>query len=1532
MSLRRTVLEVAPSGLSASPVSQSQINLAWTANPRATSYRLYRNGSLIASPTGTSHGDTGLATATTYTYTIASFGDTGLGPVGSAVQATTSGSVQDTQAPTVPGAPVVTVLGPNSVLLNSSGSTDNVGVALYRWQRNGVEIGTSLTPTFTDIGLAANTTYQWRLRAEDAAAPTPNVSSYSLPTSGTTNPESQGSFLGVVTRSAINVESAAVWSTDNAWLNLVKRSDRWQNVSGATVRTDGWLQNLAPGGTALFYTHLDQSPTYGYIPPGNYIAKTSQGVTMQFIGSAVTNGVISTSRATCTVPAVSWPPGHYSFGLQITNNTGSTIPLFNSLVICKATDENAVDTGQIWRPETIASLGNAAVIRTMVPTAPNLGDGDSTDRDNPWVGVATLAHRSFVEKYHVSYDAAAKLAVEAGGKDLWMSLPYCNDNLKYELDAVNNRVYPLRTAGHVTAGRFDHGWPEGTQVCFPVDGAWFTPDTGLIGDTFLYVRNPTAQGFQLSTTLAGAIDVTIAQTTGVNTPYSYLTFSRVPTETQILDHYRTIAQLVKANCGNARVYVELGNEPWNTNFTQFQFLRGMYSRLAGAYSTGSVTGRTGGGNAYMSLLAWRAFLEYFPRNRLIFILNGQVAWFDLLGGTGGMFDYVDPGHVATGRAVKDIVDEYALAPYCNVYNPATGGIYTYPELVAANAAGWSDAQWTNAFVSGNTLTLRPWMTQSVDGAKAKNPTIRATTYETNQHMFYDIGPMTPEGRALTQRSQQYCTTSASTPMWQDHYQRIHQDYGCSLYNQFTNVGGWYDVRFVTPGWGLKSQSDAANNAHSAWFNQLPGRPASIGAEKLTTRVMISGHSLSSHQGAAYFSGLASAMNVSHQYEKQIINGSPIRIRTGDAAPWSGFSQGESKTGVNNVNYLSEWSSPTQVTGGLYTDLFLTERHDVMSCLQWEQTHRYMMLYLESFMARSPGAQPYIWTSWHPGDAGLYDSTAQGWIHYERKMARLWEALAYRLNLTAANKGYSWRVKIAPAAYCVSRLLDEAINGNLPGISQGSVQATIDFLFNDSGGNNVHLNSDQGKYFLALIHMAILTKKSPVGSPAPSGITAQQAASLQSVAWQSLVDHYNWNEWTPRTIAETRSYAAGDAVTTYNARLTDVSTTLWTQTSYASGNPFVFDAATDTAQAGWFTPPTNTGFAADSGFSITGQFADGQIITINRPAGGFGTKTGGGLPLYYYPHEVDDDFNATYSRGTLGVTDGTQHSFTSAEFPTNSAGSVDVAQNDTDGNAGRVYQWNSPSQQVYFFVHRKVTPAPDTWNESPYSANFKQFRARASMNDGVPNTYIVTGAGVSTESPAASSDTMGGGIYHVTSLASDYMSGYSGAVYQGLGTAWHRCEGWFRASTGDGVSNGQIIHWVNGARIYYFPETTIPGVRPDNAGFVTRNSDPTWVGWNQLAMAQCSNQTSGSPIPPNSHIYYGPTLIDDSTCRVLVSDESSLNTSTTVTRVRDFCIPISWTDTQIQVLVRKGVHSTLTGKYLWVHLSDGYTALRIGVGL
>ena len=109
---------------------------------------------------------------------------------GTSATCTSTVTVRDTQAPTVPGGFTATAAGATQVNLAWSASTDNVGVTGYRVERctgssctNFAQIATPTITSYSDTGRIPRTTYRYRVRAVDAAG---KLSSYSSIRNATT--------------------------------------------------------------------------------------------------------------------------------------------------------------------------------------------------------------------------------------------------------------------------------------------------------------------------------------------------------------------------------------------------------------------------------------------------------------------------------------------------------------------------------------------------------------------------------------------------------------------------------------------------------------------------------------------------------------------------------------------------------------------------------------------------------------------------------------------------------------------------------------------------------------------------------------------------------------------------------------------------------------------------------------------------------------------------------------------------------------------------------------------------------------------------------------------------------------------------------------------------------------------------------------------------------------------------------------------------------------------------------------------------
>jgi chitodextrinase len=161
-----------PANLRVSGTTANSVSLAWDASTAASGctlqgYRVYRNGTQVATPTGTTYADSSLSPSTAYSYTIQAI-DTSAHV--SAQSGVVSGSTTaDTTAPTIPANVHTTLKTSTTIALAWNASTDNGGIKDYIIFRNGTQVGTSTTNTFTATSLAPSTSYSFTVRARDLA-------------------------------------------------------------------------------------------------------------------------------------------------------------------------------------------------------------------------------------------------------------------------------------------------------------------------------------------------------------------------------------------------------------------------------------------------------------------------------------------------------------------------------------------------------------------------------------------------------------------------------------------------------------------------------------------------------------------------------------------------------------------------------------------------------------------------------------------------------------------------------------------------------------------------------------------------------------------------------------------------------------------------------------------------------------------------------------------------------------------------------------------------------------------------------------------------------------------------------------------------------------------------------------------------------------------------------------------------------------------------------------------------------------------
>ncbi|MBX4197952.1 peptidoglycan-binding protein [Candidatus Parcubacteria bacterium] len=242
-----TTAPSAPTNLSASAVSTSQINLTWTASTDSigvTSYRVFRNGSQIATPSGTLYSDIGLNAGTQYMYYIVAVDAAcNVSTQSSSASATTQAATtptSDTTAPTVPANVSASAVSSSQITISWTASTDAVGVTGYRVFRNSSQVGTPSGTSYSDTGLSASTQYSYTVAAVDAAG---NVSAQSSSASATTQAASGGT---PPSSSPTLISAGSVWKyLDNgtnqgtAWTGISFSDSSWSSGAAQLGYGDG---------------------------------------------------------------------------------------------------------------------------------------------------------------------------------------------------------------------------------------------------------------------------------------------------------------------------------------------------------------------------------------------------------------------------------------------------------------------------------------------------------------------------------------------------------------------------------------------------------------------------------------------------------------------------------------------------------------------------------------------------------------------------------------------------------------------------------------------------------------------------------------------------------------------------------------------------------------------------------------------------------------------------------------------------------------------------------------------------------------------------------------------------------------------------------------------------------------------------------------------------------------------------------------------------------------------------------------------
>jgi hypothetical protein len=296
------------------------------------------------------------------------------------------------------------------------------------------------------------------------------------------------------------------------------------------------------------------------------------------------------------------------------------------------------------------------------------------------------------------------------------------------------------------------------------------------------------------------------------------------------------------------------------------------------------------------------------------------------------------------------------------------------------------------------------------------------------------------------------------------------------------------------------------------------------------RVFFSGHSLLSPPIPEFAAAIARSQGTSMRWNQQSLGGSPIRWRSrgreDNAAPWSGYRQGDDRHG-KPIDVLAEFKSGASV-GGPYDTLVITEMHALLGTLLWNDTVRYLRHFHERFIEANASGTTWFYESWL--DVSDKDDPRR-WIAYERDASVAWQCIAARVNASLALEGRNDRIRSLPAGAALVHLVEKATQGSgLAGITLASTKLTVNSLLQD----DVHLTR-LGSYYIALVIDATLSGRFPTDAWRPSDISAAQAQALQSVASTFVLEQV---ERAPRSLDQCRAFILDGFITRYWAYVRD----------------------------------------------------------------------------------------------------------------------------------------------------------------------------------------------------------------------------------------------------------------------------------------------------------------------------------------------------------------------------------------------------------
>ncbi|CAG7648211.1 hypothetical protein PAESOLCIP111_05553 [Paenibacillus solanacearum] len=358
----------APTNLRITDQTGTTINLEWSAssdNIGVTGYDILIGDNIAAASTTTSYQFTGLAEGRTYQFSVRA---KDAAQNSSSSSNTVTATIPDYTPPTIPSNLRVANQTGTTAMLNWNASTDNIDVTGYDILQGTVVTGTSSTLSYEITGLNDAASYQFSVRARDAAGNVSGLSNEVNLTLADTTPPAPPANVRVTDRTGNSL--TLVWEAvkDNVGIS---RYDVYMggNMIGSTATTNFAVSGLSPGATYQFV--VKSIDTSGNVS-GPSATLTMTTMTPAPGSDSYTSHITLKKLERCcnttltTEDAVNWPSVTNAKSISYYTHQGITTVwryvLYNDLTIrlFKYDGRNIIDAGNdamIW-----PSLTNAKTI------------------------------------------------------------------------------------------------------------------------------------------------------------------------------------------------------------------------------------------------------------------------------------------------------------------------------------------------------------------------------------------------------------------------------------------------------------------------------------------------------------------------------------------------------------------------------------------------------------------------------------------------------------------------------------------------------------------------------------------------------------------------------------------------------------------------------------------------------------------------------------------------------------------------------------------------------------------------------------------------------------------------------------------------------------------------------------------------------------------------------------------------------------------------------------------------------------------